>query len=146
MAETLATGEFEKMQIATGGILLRYGLTTLLPNGNKLTAEEWPMWAKLHGVEFDEFAERSAQVMREVDVFKDSMRKALEKWPNSSAHNLSARSKNRKAWLGHAGCYMANESPESATRSGWWQLDNDEQIAANIAADEVIKEWEDAQT
>lgn len=103
------------------------------------------MWRKCSGVEFDEHAEYAAELMKELDTFKESMREVLVKWPNSCAHNLSARSKNRRAWLGHAGCFHATKSPESCTRAGWWKLDNDQQSEANNAADIVIKEWEDAQ-
>lgn len=107
--------------------------------------EEWPMWSKVHGEEGVIHAEHAAQLMREPDVFADAMRSALKEWPNSCEHNLSARSKNRRAWLGHAGCYLAANSPEMCTRQGWWMLDNDEQNLANHAADIVIEEWENAQ-
>ena len=106
--------------------------------------EEWPMWTKVHGEVFDEHAEHAAELMKEPDTFADAMRGAIVKWPNSVEHNLTARSKNRRAWLGHAGCYLETGSFESCTRAGWWQLDNDKQIEANNAADVVIKEWEDA--
>jgi hypothetical protein len=65
--------------------------------------EEWPMWAKLSVKEFEEYSEKAAELMKEIDTFGDSMREAIKQWPNSAMHNLSARSKNRKAWLGHAG-------------------------------------------
>ena len=106
--------------------------------------EESPMWAKAAGSEADDYAEKAAELMKEPDVFADSMREALRLWPNSSAHNLSARSKNRRAWLGHAGCFLSTGSPESCTRAGWWKLDHDQQIEANEAADIVITEWENA--
>lgn len=108
--------------------------------------EESSMWAKINGERADEFAEKAAELMKEPDVFKDAMRQALEKWPLSCEHNLSAKPLNRLAWLGHAGCFLATGSPEECTRAGWWRLDRDQQDEANRVADEVVKEWENAQT
>ena len=76
--------------------------------------EETPMWANITGSESVLFSERAADLMREPDAFKQAMQVVMETWPLSCEHNLSARSINRKAWLGHAGCYLSTGSPE-----GW---------------------------
>lgn len=107
--------------------------------------EESPMWQKITGKEADEYAEKAANIMREPDVFQHAMRWVLKQWPLSCEHNLSAKSINRQAWLGHAGCYLSSGSPEECTRAGWWMLDQDEQSEANRVAQEVIEEWENAQ-
>jgi hypothetical protein len=107
--------------------------------------EDTPMWRPVIGSDADLYADRAADLMRESDAFKIAMQQALKEWPLSCEHNLSAKSINRKAWLGHAGCFLATESPESCTRIGWHQLDADQQDLANQAADEVIKEWEQCQ-
>ena len=104
------------------------------------------MWQKITGIEADDFAERAANLMREPDVFKSAMRLALKQWPVSCEHNLSAKPINRLAWLGHAGCYLGAGSPEECTRGGWWMLDADQQDEANRVAQEVVEEWENAQT
>jgi len=48
---------------------------------------------------------------------------------------------NQRAWIGHAGCFLATGSPEETTRLGWHELDDGEQYGANAAADAVIAEW-----
>jgi len=106
--------------------------------------EEGPMWKNISGKEADDYAEKAAELMKEPDVFKYSMQQAVEHWPVSCEHNLSAKSKNRLAWLGHAGCYLTTGSPEICTRNGWWKLDQEQQDEANRVAAEVVKEWENA--
>lgn len=102
------------------------------------------MWRRTTANEMRGFAALAADLMRDKGAFMDAMRRALREWPNSCEHNLSDRSINRLAWLGHAGCFVALSSPESCTRSGWWMLSSIEQDAANDAARRVVKEWEDA--
>jgi hypothetical protein len=77
-------------------------------------------------------------------AFADSMRVALKRWPRSVAVALTTPGLNQRAWLGHAGCFLATGSPEEATRLGWHELDDAEQWAANDAADCVIAEWHKA--
>jgi hypothetical protein len=79
--------------------------------------------------------------MRDSDAFEAAMMRALEEWPNSCAHNLSAEDTNRLAWLGHAGCLLAAGSPEENTRCGWHTLTLTEQDAANAAAQKVLDMW-----
>lgn len=104
--------------------------------------EEGPMWEQMTPKKCDNFAEYAAQIMKEPDVFKECMLLVLKEWPYSCEHNLSARVINRKAWLGHAGCFLGCGSPEICTRSGWWQLNCEEQAEANRVAQEVIEWWE----
>lgn len=77
--------------------------------------------------------------------FMEAMRLALQKWPNSCINAFTAEGNNKRAWLGHAGCYLATGSPEETTRLGWHALDPAEQYAANDAADRIIREWQDSQ-
>ena len=104
--------------------------------------EEAPMWDG--SANCDELSEYAANLMREPDVFEEAMREALKEWGFSCEHNLSAKCINRRAWLGHAGCYIAVKSPEHCTRKGWRMLTIEEQAKANKTADKIIKEWEDA--
>jgi predicted RNA polymerase sigma factor len=85
--------------------------------------------------------EAAAGLMANPEAFRDAMRRALREWPRSVASALTAPGLNRRAWIGHAGCYLAVGSPEETTRIGWHTLDIHEQRAANEAADEVIGEW-----
>jgi glutaminase len=83
----------------------------------------------------------TAELMRDVSEFKRAMRRALNEWPKSCAVAMTTPGLNKRAWLGHAGCYLATGSPEETTRLGWHDLDDDQQRAANAAADSVASEW-----
>ena len=104
--------------------------------------EEAPMWATAKTKDHELYAERSADLMKESDSFKEACRRAVKEWPNSSMQNLSARGMNRMAWIGHAANWLNHGSVESTTRMGWNLLDLEEQIKANKIANEVIEEWE----
>ena len=99
------------------------------------------MWKIPAAGERGRFADAAEQLMANPDSFRDAMRRALDEWPRSVAVALTNPSLNHRAWIGHAGCYLATGSPEEATRIGWHQLDEGEQAAANAAADEAIEEW-----
>lgn len=100
------------------------------------------MWRIVGSQAGMDFRDAAADLMRDPEAFKESMRKAIIQWPCSCEHNLTAKNVNRRAWLGHAGCCIATESPEECTRLGWWKLTQEQQDEANRVADEVIMEWE----
>lgn len=100
------------------------------------------LWEKVTGARHDRYVDAAAALMREVDCFKDAMLRALDEWPNSCRANLTSSSTNQRAWLGHAGCFLATGSPEESTRLGWHRLTLEEQTLANEAADQVIAEWQ----
>jgi hypothetical protein len=99
------------------------------------------MWRNITGRARDEYIHIAAAIMASPERFKAAMREALCKWPNSCEANLTAEGNNQRAWLGHAGCYLASGSPEECTRLGWHTLNDDQQRAANAAADEIIALW-----
>jgi glutaminase len=105
--------------------------------------EEWRdgMWRIVGGEKKRNNMNAAADLMRDSDAFEAAMMRALEEWPNSCAHNLSAEDTNRLAWLGHAGCLLAAGSPEENTRCGWHTLTLAEQDAANAAAQKVLDMW-----
>ena len=90
------------------------------------------------------YAERAAELMARPDLFVAAMRRVIKEWPNSCDNALATPGLNLRAWFGHAGCYLATNSPEETTRLGWHQLDSGEQFAANAAADLVIAEYRTA--
>lgn len=100
------------------------------------------MWRAVHGDRRQWYITAAAQLMIDPDRFKAAMRQALRDWPHSCEANLTAQSNNQRAWLGHAGCYLAVGSPEECTRLGWHTLTDDQQWAANAAADEIIALWQ----
>lgn len=69
------------------------------------------------------------------------MRVATE-WTRSCEHNLSNKTQNRKAWIGHAACAMAFGCPEDIVREAWSHLSEEQQKLANDQADKAIKYWE----
>lgn len=107
--------------------------------------EEWRdgMWRIVGGAKRTANAENAANLMRSDKDFEAAMMRALEEWPNSCAHNLSAEDTNRLAWLGHAGCLLAVGSPEENTRFGWHMLNTKEQNSANATAQRVLDAWID---
>lgn len=102
------------------------------------------MWATVPQADRPRYIESSANLMVDAHRFADAMRRALAEWPKSCDVALSNPSMNHKAWLGHAGCFLATGSPEETTRLGWHTLDAPEQAAANEAAQTVITEWRNA--
>jgi hypothetical protein len=100
------------------------------------------MWRIVSGEALKSYRDAAADLMRCPEEFKAAMVSALEAWPNSCQHNLTAESVNRIAWLGHAGCCIATSSPEACTRLGWHMLSKPEQDEANRVAAEVLELWE----
>lgn len=99
------------------------------------------MWRIVRGQERKRFIAEAAILMRNADDFKAAMQRAITEWPTSCAVNLTADAVNKIAWLGHAGCCIATESPEDCTRIGWHTLNQCEQRLANMVAAEVLEEW-----
>lgn len=100
------------------------------------------MWSIPAVGDRERFVEATANLMADpFGGFLAAMRRAVAEWPRSVAQALTTPGLNQRAWLGHAGCYLATGSPEETTRLGWHDLDEYEQRAANAAADQVIAEW-----
>lgn len=99
------------------------------------------MWAIPTVAHRAEWISSTSDLMACPSDFANAMRRALAEWPRSVAVALTTPGLNRRAWLGHAGCYLATGSPEETTRLGWHELDAGEQYAANATADQVIAEW-----
>lgn len=83
----------------------------------------------------------SEYLMADPERFLQAMLKVLDAWPKSCEVAMTTPGLNRRAWIGHAGCWLAVKSPEETTRLGWHNLDGGEQFAANDAADRAIAEW-----
>ena len=70
------------------------------------------------------------------------MMRVIDAWPVSCVHNLTCRSMNRQAWVGHAACALARDLPEDIVRSAWRQLSVEQQRKANLEADAAIEYFE----
>ena len=92
---------------------------------NKFEALEW-------AIEFTGDAEK----------YGEWMLKVVDDWHYSCQHNLSNKTQNRKAWIGHAACAYANKCPEDIVRKAWSYLTEQQQIDANQKALEAIAIWE----
>ena len=84
---------------------------------------------------------QSRDLMLDIAGFRQAMFKAVDEWPFSCEHNLTASVINHQAWLGHAGCAIAHDAPEDLTREAWSLLNEEQQRLANIAADEAKEYW-----
>ena len=104
------------------------------------------MWRIVTGKAKVAFSAAAADLMRDSQAFESAMMRALEEWPNSCLHNLTAEDTNRLAWLGHAGCFLHAGSPEENTRCGWHMLTATEQAEANATAQRVLDAWIEANT
>lgn len=100
------------------------------------------MWRIENGEPRVAFRRAAARLMRDPGAFEAAMMRALDEWPYSCEAALTATVVNRIAWLGHAGCSIAVDSPEDVTREAWHTLTTDEQDKANAAALRVLTEWE----
>lgn len=103
------------------------------------------MWRTPPARERDALADAAADLMRNEEAFACAMRRALIEWPVSCSVALTTPGLNRRAWLGHAGCYLETGSPEETTRLGWHRLEPHEQARADAAADLIIAEWAEGQ-
>jgi len=104
------------------------------------------MWAIPTADMRDHYIRATKSLMQAPEQFLDAMRRAVNEWPKSCAVALGNPTLNRRAWIGHAGCYLATGSPEETTRLGWHELTEYEQVLANHAADDAIREWRAATT
>lgn len=70
------------------------------------------------------------------------MMRVIEEWPNTCEHNLTNKTINRKAWIGHAAVAMAIQCPEDIVRAAWGFLSQEQRELANEQARLAIEEWE----
>lgn len=100
------------------------------------------MWRITRGEARKACIDRAAELMRDAPRFKAAMERAVIEWPKSCAAAFTADAVNQIAWLGHAGCCLAAQSPEEATRAAWHTLSRPEQDEANRVAAEALATWE----
>lgn len=80
------------------------------------------------------------------ELYGNAMMEVIENWKYTCEHNLSDKSINRKAFIGHcAVCYKLG-IPEYITRMAWHYLTQEQQDKANKKAEHAIKQWELKQT
>lgn len=81
-----------------------------------------------------------AGFFREPGLFEASLKRVIEEWPNSCAHNLTSASLNKIAWGGQAAACIALGIPAEC-RAGYNKLTKAEQAAADAISERVIRTW-----
>lgn len=100
------------------------------------------MWRNVVGEERQAYLIQAANLMKDPVSFLAFMTRVIHEWPYACEANLTTRSINRQAWIGHAATVLAVGAPEDVTRQAWWTLNQAEQDLGNAAADAAIAEWE----
>lgn len=98
------------------------------------------MWGKVSNR--DEFLQKAIEFTGDAGLYGSWMLKVTEQWTYSCEHNLTDRSQNRRAWIGHAAVALAIQCPEDIVRQAWSKLTEQQQKEANAKADEAIRSWE----
>lgn len=75
-------------------------------------------------------------------LYGEWMLRVIEQWPITCEHNLTNKTINRKAWIGHAAVAMAIQCPEDIVRQAWGFLTKEQQDLANNQAQIAIEKWE----
>ena len=92
----------------------------------------------------------SVAVLTDPERFREAAREMIREWPVAAIQNLTRMWTGRNAWVGQATCCYSHGATGLETRTGWGQMTNDQQRAANAVADAVRAEFErgrrDAQT
>ncbi len=101
------------------------------------------MWRKVSKFEKEIFLNKAIEFTGDAELYGEYMIEVAINWKYSCEQNLTDKSINRKAWIGHAACCLAIKCPEYITRSAWWYLDNNQRIHANLNASIAIELWEE---
>lgn len=92
------------------------------------------------GMTEEECLERYKELLQDIDEFKRVMRLIIREWKYSCEHNLTNERMNRIAWMGQASLAYKHKIP-SRFRGGYHLLTEEQRLAADNAALEVINEW-----
>lgn len=79
-------------------------------------------------------------LLQDIAEFKRVMKLIITEWVNSCEHNLTNERMNRIAWMGQASLTYKYKIP-ARYRGGYNLLTEDEKLAADQAALEMINEW-----
>jgi len=100
------------------------------------------MWQSVPKDEGDKLLKEAIEFTGNPELYGSYMQRIIMEWPISCEQNLTDRSMNRQAWIGHAACCLAIGCPEHITRAAWHFLSRDQQDKANAQADRAILAWE----
>jgi hypothetical protein len=105
--------------------------------------EDWKagMWDKKKQSDRQSMLESAVLFTGDAERYGVAMLEIVEKWRYSCEHNLTDKSTNKLAWIGHAATAYAIQCPEDITRQAWGMLDQDQQDRANKKAQEALNYW-----
>jgi hypothetical protein len=107
------------------------------------------LWEEVEHNMWGYVSDRKKWLQRAIDFTGDHkkygrfMMRVVNEWKHSCEHNLSHKSQNRRAWVGHAAVALAIQCPEDIVRAAWGCLSEEQQIKANNEADIAIAYWEE---
>lgn len=106
------------------------------------------MWEEIEHNMWGDFSNKKIAIEKAVRFTGDHklygrfMMRVVNEWPISCENALTDYSLNRKAWVGHAACALANGIPEHITRIAWGRLTDEQRLLANKEAERAIQHWE----
>lgn len=92
------------------------------------------------GLTEDNCHELYRALLSELTEFRAIMFCVIQLWPNSCEHNLTNERMNRIAWMGQAALCYKHRIP-ARFRGGYHLLSDEQKIAADQAALEMINRW-----
>lgn len=100
------------------------------------------MWRDVSATERRDMLPVAVRFTGDHVAYGSAMLRVVDEFPIACEHNLTERSMNRQAWIGHAAAYLAHELPEYVTREAWGMLTQEQRDLADAAAARAIREWE----
>ena len=104
--------------------------------------EDLGMWESCNPKDRKSLVDKAVVFTGDYLLYGSWMKKVIVDMPKSCEHNLSDQNMNRRAWIGHAACYLATGIPEDITREAWGMLTDEQRDLANQQADNAIAGWE----
>jgi len=99
------------------------------------------MWRDIDARERTDFHRKAVEFTGNHKLYGSFMMLVIETYQISCEHNLTDIGMNRRAWIGHAACFMAIGCPEYVTRAAWSEITELQRELANNEADKAIKKW-----
>jgi hypothetical protein len=87
-----------------------------------------------------ECEEKYRELLSDTELFSSVLENVITEWTNSCEHYLSNEQMNRIAWLGQAALAYKYKIP-SCFRTGYFLLDELEQLAADKVALKYLNKW-----
>lgn len=79
-------------------------------------------------------------LLADIPRFRAALARVINEWPRSCEHYLTNERMNRIAWLGQAALCIAEGIP-STFRGGYMLLNDQQKLAADLAALDALNEW-----